>query len=258
MSTRKGWLVAPVLLALLACKGGRSEEEGTIAPRVSAETTATVGSTTVPANANGKGKMRIVESRAFTSESGFVMILGEVINETGSWVDRINVDVKLLDAAGKPIGVSSVAGAEGRGEGVVPERSVLAPGESSPFKYIRDVKKLARPYASHELAARAFAAKYQQKVRVLGVTSVREELGFWKVTGTLTNEADRPCRFPQAVIAFYGADGKLYDVSSAVPKDDTNSLAKGASWSFDRQAALEDKTSAVKSVKVWGSCAQDH
>ena len=51
------------------------------------------------------------------------------------------------------------------------------------------------------------ASKYEQKVSVAGVTSVREELGFWKVTGTLTNEAERPCRFPQAVIAFYGADG---------------------------------------------------
>lgn len=254
MSLRERWLAVPVLMALLACKGAPTREE-TSPPAPEVSPTGDDG--VVPASATGNGKMRIVESRAFTSESGFVMILGEVFNDTGSWVDTIGVDVQLLDAAGKPINVDSVAGAEGRGEGVVPERSVLAPGESSPFKYIRDVKKLARPYASHKLAAHAFAAKYQQKVSVTGVTSAREELGYWKVTGTLTNGADRPCRFPQAVIAFYGADGKLYDVSSAVPKDDTNSLAKGASWSFDRPAALEDKTGLVKSVKVWGTCAQD-
>jgi hypothetical protein len=255
MSSRQSFFVVPVLLALLACTGARDEAEGATTARP--ESSSTEGSATVEVSASGKGKMRIVESRAFTSESGFVMIIGEVFNDTGSWVDRIGIDVKLLDASGKPIGVSSVAGAEGRGEGVVPERTVLAPGESSPFKYIRDVKKLARPWASHQLSAHAFAAKYRQKVGVADVTSVREKLGFWKVTGTLTNDGDRPCRFPQAVIAFYGADGKLYDVSSAVPKDDVKALAKGASWSFDRPAALEDQSSVVKSVKVWGSCAQD-
>lgn len=257
MLRTSAWMLGPVLLALLACKG---KSESTAAKP---EESSASGGSTVPVSARPgaqpatQGKVRIVESRGFVSESGFVTIIGEVLNDTGSWIDTINVDITLLDDAGQPINVGSVAGAEGRGEGVVPERSVLAPGESSPFKYLRDVQKLGRPYKSHKLAAHAFGAKYQQKISVTNVTSARDDLGFWKVTGALTNDGERPCRFPEAVIGFYGSDDKLYDVNSAVPKDDTNAIAKGASWSFDRPAALEDKGNVVKRVKVWGSCAQD-
>jgi hypothetical protein len=255
MFRTSSWMLGPVLFALLACKGQRGET-----------TSATAESNSpalgLPAPAPGSdpassGKIRIINSRGYVSESGFVVILGEVVNDTGSWIDTIGVDVTLLDASGKPLNVDSIAAADGHSEGVVPERSVLAPGERSPFKYLRDVKKLSGTYEYHELAAHARAAKHEEKISVTNVASSREATGWWKASGTLTNAGDRPCRFPQAVIAFYSADGKLYDVSSAVPKDDKNALVPGEAWSFDRPAALEDESAAAKEVKVWGTCAQD-
>jgi hypothetical protein len=269
MSRTSAWLLGPVLVALLACKGGKSEssaakpEEGQSGSTTSASSKS--GSSTTSGNAPRpgaqpatQGKVRVVDTRGFVSESGFVTIIGEVFNDTGSWIDTINVEVTLLGEDGNPLSVDSVAAADGRGEGVVPDISVLAPGASSPFKYLRDIKKLAKPYKSHKLSAHAFGAKYQHKVSVTNINQSQDDLGWWKVTGTITNDGDRPCRYPEAVIGFYGEDGKIYDVNSAMPKDDSvGALAKGASWSFDRPAALEDREHKVKTLKVWGNCAQD-
>ena len=193
------WMIAPVLLALLACKGGSRAEggkpaaEGT-APRgeSKAESADRAASAAVPASSSKGGTLAlsVIEGRSGVEDTGFLHIIGEIRNDTSKWIESPKVAVVLMDAQGKPIGVDSIAAADGFGESALGMRHNVPPGEVSPFHYIRDIKKLARPYASHKLEPKAFPADSSFNATVADVKTDKENIGkteYWRITGTVKN-----------------------------------------------------------------------
>jgi hypothetical protein len=250
---RRIWPLFPILISLLACKAGETlapEREQPAEPAVPAAATP-VSARKAPAK--GRVPLTLIEGKART-EHGFIVIPGEVKNDTGKWLKAVHVTVELLDAAGKPIPVSSIAGAEGRPEGVVASRTVVPPGEVAVFRYTRDMKKLARPYASHRLQADGRIADDTMTASVGKIADDKDKLDFHRVSGRLTSTGSAGCRSPQAVIGLYAADGKLWDVKTAyVDAWFQKVMPKGESADFERRA-IDGRSGVFQRVEVWGDC----
>lgn len=258
--------LAPLLLALLACKGGSASGTGSeraerSAPSVEskAESANRAAAEAVPASSGSKGggtlALTVIEGRAEVEETGFLHIIGLIRNDTSKWIESPKVHVQLLDAQGKPISVDSIAAAEGFGESALGMRHNVPPGEVSPFHYIRDVKKLARPYASHKLEPKAFPADASFDATVADVKIDKETVGkteYWRFSGSVKN-AGKPCINPEAVIALYDASGKIVDTASGLTVWDVkNTWPTGASLPF--KTGPVDTKGVIASSKVWGDC----
>lgn len=251
-------VVLPALLALLACKGGsRAEAASETGKTESAERQA---GAVVPASASGSSKsggtlaLTVIEGRS-GEEDGFVHILGLIRNDTPKWIESPKVSVILLDADGKPIGVDSIAAAEGFGESALGMLHNVPPGEVSPFHYIRDVKKLERPYASHKLEPKAFPSDGRYNASALDVKTDKETIGkneYWRTSGNVKN-GGKPCINPQAVIAFYDAGGKLVDTRTGLTEWEVkNQWPTGGTLAF--KTGPVDTRGRIASSKVWGDC----
>lgn len=267
------WLMAPLLLALLACKGGSRSDvsaEGTGSRATAAQ--AAKGSddegaqvNAEPAKAGGatsaKGKagmvtLTIVEGRSgVDKDTGFLHIMGMIKNDTSGHIGAPRVAIDLFDADGKPIGVSSIAAADGHGESALGMRTNVPPGEMSPFHYIRDIKKLARPYASHKLEAKAWPSAGKFNPVAIDVKIDKEMVGkteYWRVTGNVKNDG-KNCINPAAVVAFFDASGKLQDTSDGLTVWDVkNEWPSGNSLPF--KTGPKDTGGVIVDAKVWGEC----
>lgn len=250
-------LAIPLVLALLACKGSSRAEPADTTKTASAERQA---SSVVPASSSSPSKsgalaLTVIEGRAEVEDTGFLHILGLIRNDTGKWIESPKVHVLLLDANGKNISVDSIAAAEGFGESALGMLHNVPPGEVSPFHYIRDVKKLARPYASHKLEPKAFLTDGRYHASVADVKIDKEHVGkteYWRVSGKVTN-GGKPCLNPQAVIALYDATGKLVDTRTGLTEWDVkNQWPTGGSLAF--KTGPMDTKGVYASSKQWGDC----
>lgn len=249
----------PMLAALLACKAGQRAEAEPTPTEATAEPAPLEGAAvepasqnTQPARSDGKLELKVVEGVART-QHGFVIIPGEVRNDTSHFLDFVHVGVELFDAAGKKISVSSIAAADGRSEGVYTDRRLLPPGEVAVFRYTRDMKKLGGVYASHKLSARGRPTQDRMTASAEGLSGTADKLGFYTVTGKIRASTPAGCRSPQAVIAIYGDDGRVIDAkSSDLDPWFQKLMPAGEAGDFRRLFNLEGAT--VKSFKVWGDC----
>jgi hypothetical protein len=264
MLSRRGmkhisWSILPLLAALLACKSGRNlapqtdDSPSTNASTPSAPDVDFASATPKPARSDGRIPLSLVEGKSRT-QHGFLIIPGEVKNDTGQWLRSVRIDIELLDASGKPIHVDSIAAAEGRGEGVVSDRSVVPPGEVALFRYTRDMKKLAAGYASHRLSASARPGDGTMAASVEGIQTTKDDLGFHTVTGKIRSTGSGGCRSPQAVIGLYASDGKVYDVKTAGPDAWFQKvMPSGQTAEFSRRA-IDGRDGVFSDIKVWGDC----
>jgi len=254
-------LLVPILMALLACKGSSANAESRgEAPTSDPESAERAANESVPvaagaSPATGSVPVSVIEGRSGIEDTGFLHITGMVKNESTRWISFARVDIQLLDAEGKPIGVDSIAAAEGRGERAYAIRDNTPPGESNPFHYIRDIKKLARPYASHKLTAHALYSDGGTHASVEGVKTEKETIGkneYWRTTGTVKNTG-RECRYPKAIVAYFDGTGKLYAAREGVDEWDVKQpFGPNASVAF--KTGPFDTKGVVKDVKVWGDC----
>jgi hypothetical protein len=250
------WSILPVLAALLACKQPSGSAENS---RASAPLAAEPG--TEPASAKPGGKPRsdgrtplaVIEGKA-RADNGFVIIPGEVKNDTGKWLRGVRIDIQLLDASGKSIHVDSIAAAEGFPEGVVASRTIVPPGEVAVFRYTRDIKKLAGTYASHRLQASGRITDASMSASVEGVDSSKDKLGFYTVTGRIKSTGTAGCRSPQAVIGLYASDGKLYDVKVADADPWFQKVMPAGQTAEFARRAIDGRDGVFSDIKVWGDC----
>lgn len=263
MTRASTWMAAPLLVALLACKGGSRSERPE--PKPATETvdpkTASAqreANAAVPASTSAPGgalALSVVEGRAEVESTGFLHIVGLIKNDTPKWIESPKVHIVLLDAEGKPIGVDSIAAADGRGESAYGMRHNVPPGEVSPFHYIRDVKKLARPYASHKLEPKAFPSDGRFDAKAVDVKIDKETIGkteYWRFSGSVKN-AGQPCSNPQAVVALFDAAGKLVDTRSGLTEWEVkNAWPSNAALPF--KTGPVDTRGVIASSKVWGDC----
>lgn len=241
-----------ILVALLACKAGN---KSSVEPELGAAAASDTQPASAPASPPKAGRVAlpVVEGKSRT-QHGFVVIPGEVKNTSSSWLRSVRVEIELLDASGKPIQVDSILGAEGWAEGVVGTRNVVPPGEVSVFRYTRDMKKLARPYASHRLSAEGVIGDDTMSASVSDIQQEKDKLDFYKLRGKVTSTGSAGCRSPQAVIGLYASDGKLWDVKSADPDEwFLKVMPKGTTADFEYRA-IDGQNGVFSRIEVWGDC----
>lgn len=194
-------------------------------------------------------------------EDGFISIPGEAKNTSTAWVCAPRIDVELLDAQGKVIGVQSILTAAKQdaglddGDGVYAERIFVPPGEVAVFQYWRERTKLkgVKP-ASHRVKASAGdCPAARTTITAQEVKPGRDQDGFFRVRGVLKNTGNGPCRSPRAVVGLYAADGKLVKADEETPDAMFQKVLKpGQSVPFEYRSA--DDAKRVARAQVWADC----
>ena len=200
--------------------------------RLIAMVTAVLAATVTLADSMAQGResanlQLIVGEAGLDEETGFVNIFGEVRNDTGGWIKSVRIDVDLLDADGRSLGVSSVAtavaedlGQEDALDFVYSDRDFVPPGETAPFGYIRDAKKVGGRYASHRLSvsARPLAAAEAPKVVIENFSTEKRDDRYW-ASGVIRNVGQVGCHTPEAILCVYDAEGKPFTVQGEEPEE---------------------------------------
>lgn len=270
--------MAAMVLSLGACKPQSTLRDeaapsarASIAPPVaSAASPAAPSASSPPApRAAGSGpagdapKLRIDIGRAELESTGFVHVLGEVHNETGQPVQRIQVYIDLLDAQGNVLAVDGVTRKPPADLGLVSgERAIgevvyVPAGGTTPFHYIRDAKKIRGTYAGQRARAVAGAAPATFPIATIDSPRAahleRDQMmleGSFKVEGA-------PCRSPRALFGFYDASGKLVDVAeprkNALAEWFQKDVSPAQTIAFKGQATVTGAPGAK--TKTWGACA---
>ena len=192
---------------------------------------------------------------------GFISISGEARNTSSGWVCSPRIDVELLDAAGKLLGVQSIfteakkdAGLDG-GDGTYAERVFVPPGEVAVFTYWRERSKLkgAKP-ASHRVKVTAGECPAARtSMQVADIKAHHDADGFYRVRGVIKNVGAGACRSPRAVVGLYRADGKILKAHEETPDAMFQKILKpGQTVPFEYRT-LDDSKKITKS-QVWGDC----
>jgi len=250
------FVIGTALLAAAVAFGSKTEGGEPVPPEV-APSTPTEGK---PA------KLVVVAGRAGLKEdTGFVEIFGEVRNNTGGWILTPRIDVDLLDASGRSLGVKSIAtavaedmGQENALDFTYADRDFVPPGEVAPFHYIRDTKKIGGTYASHRLnvSARPIPAAEAPVVVIEGFSTKSDEDGRLLARGVIKNTGTVGCRSPEAIVAAYDSNGKLFKLESDVPeKYFQQFLDPGASVAFTVKIYNSDGDT-IGDVRAFADCGR--
>jgi hypothetical protein len=209
--------------------------------------------------------LELVEGRGgLDAETGFIKIAGEVRNRSKHWVQSVRISVRLFDAGGNPIAVTSIPTvmARERGEsdpadGVYSDRDFVPPGELAPFEYTRDAKKLGgATYASHKLSVVARQATDAPSAVVDGFDPKKGTDGWYSVTGRIKNVGKTGCRSPKAVIGVYGKDGKMARVLAETPDSTFQKiLPPGGAVAFKIRSIENPGGNTIGKMKAWGDCS---
>lgn len=210
--------------------------------------------------------LSVTQGAVMYDADGFVRISGAIHNGTGQTVCSAQVDVVLKDAAGKPIGVTSVLTETKKGLGQAPTDGVLAtrhwlpPGEMAVFTYIRDLKALggAKP-TQHALTPSAVACEGPiPQITVEGFKDKVDSIGSHEVAGRLRNTGTVPCRSPKVVLGYYKTDGTLIETNYIEPDAYfQKKLAPGKTVDFAQGSLASPnwRKPEAFTFKAWGDCA---
>jgi hypothetical protein len=211
--------------------------------------------------AAGRVELPVTAGVANYDQEGFISIAGAVSNGSTDWVCAPRIDVELLDAQGRPIGVRSIftAAKQDAGlddaDGVYAERIFVPPGEVAVFQYWRDKSKLkgVKP-ASHRLKASAGECPTPRTtMEVLELKTGHDQDGYYRVRGVLRNSGKGACRSPRAVVGLYDAVGKLAKAAEETPDAFFQKVLRpGQSVPFEFRSADDGKR--IGKAQVWGDC----
>ncbi|MGQ9785910.1 MAG: FxLYD domain-containing protein [Anaerolineae bacterium] len=154
---------------------------------------------------------------------GYLVIVGEVRNDSNMNVGNAVVSVVLYDAQGERKGEI-----EGK-----PVLSTLAPGERSPF-----IIKMERPssevHYSVRATARAKSKFHTSSTPMVHVSSSRrfeDDIGLYHIAGVVKNKGTRYVAQARVVVILYNRGGEVVNVGFGYPKP--AALAPGEYADFD-------------------------
>jgi hypothetical protein len=207
-------------------------------------------------------KLTIVEGHVAFDPNGFLTIAGEVHNKTDTWIHNPRIEVTLLDAQGKAVGVDSIPvivqkelGEQSPNDAVQASRTFVPPGEFAVFRYIRDAKKIQGAYAKHKLSASARSTTRKLGVTVEGLNTSKDKNGFYSASGKIKNAGTEECRSPTVVFGLYKADGKLFNVRTQSPDSHFQKMLQpGESVDFHYNAIENPGGNTIANVKAWADC----
>ncbi|MSP25780.1 MAG: hypothetical protein EXR75_11560 [Myxococcales bacterium] len=182
-------------------------------------------------------------------------------NKTAGWVFSPRIDVRLFDASGAELMVSSIAtetakdlGRQDAPDNAYSQRNFVPPGEVAVFQYLRDATKFKGTYASHKLTATAVPTDKGPSVSIDGFKADKSDDGHYALSGAITNKGTLPCMSPEAIFGLYDASGKILKVRSEQAEELYQKLLEPAkSVNFKGKLFKDD---AIADVKVWATCAR--
>ena len=189
------------------------------------------------------GMLELIEGDA-RLDNGFVMIAGQIANHSTKWARTIRMDITLYDQNGNVIFNDKAISAAGR----------VAPGTVTPFKYIRDEKKIQGTVAGYSISASAVESTPQPVLAVQGLNAVKGANGDFNVTGTIINQGSEACANPQIALVGKQSNGKIYDISGIVLMNGSDFLTSLAAGARNEFTGILDSAGRINSVEVVGGC----
>lgn len=208
-----------------------------------------------------------------TDAFNFFRVWGEVRNKSGSWVERIEGDIRYYGADGKELGIDSIRtgvkrdlGDDSPGETIRSDVTYIPPGGVVPLHHIRSLNKLKGTYASYKITFRPsrIATSYPD----VSLESLKDEVAnvanpalpnstpkdHRVVSATLRNKGTAACRNPGIIVGYY-QNGKLSDLAqsgiraaSDLDPGNTTNLQVFSLVGFD------EAWRSTATVKTWARC----
>jgi hypothetical protein len=175
----------------------------------------------VPPATAQSGRVDIVSASNYTSSTGSLWLVGEVVNNTSSTVEYVKVIVSYYDGAGALVATDSTYS----------DMDELLPGETSPFSSLT----LDPPagIVRHDLAV---------EYRTTGTTPLRgfdvrvgnvrrSSTGSLRFTGEVINNTGKTAEFVKIMVALYDGAGTVIRVDDTYSERDT--IAAGGRSPFE-------------------------
>ncbi|PIO48132.1 MAG: hypothetical protein CMR00_06625 [[Chlorobium] sp. 445] len=214
-----------------------------------------------PLYAQTEVPVEIVSYSLRESIGGSVVVVGEVRNTHPNPLCFVQIDIEYLDEKGNSLGVDRFTAKDAGTmavDQVMASRSVIPPGETSPFERVRDMSKVKGKVRSCKLTAKGLRLKESNAMATITNVNTSTEGGGFRITGTFSATGKAPCKNPVAIAAGYDQNGKIQVVSTfSLTNDGTfrgtplRQVDAGKSQVFN--FLLRNETGTVTSVKVFPS-----
>ena len=281
--------ICSILVAISACDGASSPQPEVLAAGPVAATPVSSAASAEPATpaktvsagdhatrASGEGITITAHTVIHPPRTGSekedywvqYQVYGEITNDTNQTFESVSGRITFHDAKGAVIGIQSIGtaikedfGDESPGETIFGAVHFVAPGQSVPFHFTRNLAAIKGEIASHQLhARRGTPATNPPKGVAVDVKETFEGDGFARkrvFTGTIRNDGEGPCRSPAFVVAFLDDAGKIASIESWDASDDLRkTIAQGESIAFHGGAYVtaEQAWRERAAVKSWVDC----
>ncbi len=166
----------------------------------------------LPTHAQTEVPVEILSHSLRLTEEGSVRVLGEVKNTHENPLCFVTISIEYLSESGKPLSVERFT-YEDAGEmpldQVMASRSLIPPGQTSPFERVRDVSKVEGQIASCKVTATGLLLRESfASAEIADITTTPENTAL-RIKGTFTATGKNPCKNPAVVVAGYNQEGKI-------------------------------------------------
>ena len=162
----------------------------------------------------------VLSSSAFTPEySSFLYIVGEVLNNTTTNVEWIEISATLRDSSGNVVGSDSTYS----------DIDTLTPGMKSPFWILASIPPAWSTYELHVSYDTTSDQPYP--LEILNQTSYFDSYGGFHVTGEVRNQYAVERTFVKAFVTMYDINGKVIGTNYTYTNPDD--ILPGQTASFE-------------------------
>lgn len=193
------------------------------------------------------------------------MVYGEITNHSTKVFESMSAQLTFHGKDGAMLGVESIgtlsaqdAGDFTPGESIYAEVHFVQPGQTVPFFFTRNLAAVDGDIAFHKLyPKRAMVADDPPHAVALDVVDgTNGKADFERkrtFSGTIRNDGEGGCRYPEYVVAFRDAAGKIASIDRFQATDDLKQvLAKGESLPFAGGVYVSGENAWRETAKVEG------
>jgi hypothetical protein len=202
---RPAWALRVVGTAAVVLMAGLAVATGTVAP---------VGATT---------SVALVSHSSYVTSSGYLHIVGEIVDQGTTNVEFIEVDFNLYDASGQLLDTNFTYASS----------DLLAAGERSPFHEIVTPPAGYDHYAITAISADATPARPNRNFAARVTNRFVDSIGVEHLVGEITNDNATRAEFVEAIFTFYDVGGATVDEGFTYVDTSDASLAPGQTALFE-------------------------
>ncbi|RDI95048.1 hypothetical protein DV704_09310 [Meiothermus sp. QL-1] len=205
--------------------------------------------------AQNEARVEVV-AHTWRIQDGFLKVAGELRNPYREALCFVEVNFRYLDEKGQPIEVERFTAREAGwmpSDGVMADRDVVPPGETSSFYRSRDLTKLKTRPVQVEIRAYGLRLRSMPTTAALSEVGVEKTGSNFRVRGFYT-ASGQPARNPSVVAVGYDAAGKPL-ISSRVYFTQNGSALRQAvpGQRYPFSLLLSGETGAVQQVRAYPS-----